>query len=64
MSAELSELLAPWIAEHCAAQAAERTARAQRKKAERVAKKAARDAGLRQRHARKLARIQRQASIT
>jgi hypothetical protein len=64
MSAELSELLAPWIAEHCATRAAERIARAERKKAERKSMKASRDAGLNQRHARKLARIQQQASTT
>lgn len=58
MATEASETIAPWIAEHCAQQAAARTARAERKKTERERRKAARDAGLKLRHARKLGRIQ------
>jgi hypothetical protein len=61
MSSEFSESLAPWVAEHCAQRAAERVAKAQRKKAVRVAKQRARTAGVALRNARKAARIQSQA---
>jgi hypothetical protein len=64
MSAELSEFLAPWIAEHCAAAATQREAKAQRKKAEREAHQRARNWGLRRRQARKLGRNQARPSIT
>lgn len=52
------------IAERAAAREGTWKARREAKAAERVERKAARDAGLRKRHARKLAHIQRQASIT
>jgi hypothetical protein len=64
MSAELSELLAPWIAEHCAAATAQREAKAERKKADREAHQRARDWGLKRRQARKLGRSQARPSIT
>lgn len=57
MSSELNESLAPWLAERAAEQAAAWEAKQARKVAERAAKKRRRDAGLVQRHARKLARL-------
>lgn len=57
MSSELSESLAPWIAERCAAREAAWQARKAAKETFRAERKAARDAGLIQRHGRKLARL-------
>ena len=64
MSAELNELLAPWIAEHCTAATAQRVAKAERRKADREANQRARDWGLKRRQARKLGGSQPRPSIT
>jgi hypothetical protein len=57
MSAELSELIAPWIAEQATARQADWARRKAAADAERAAKKTARDADLDKRHARKLGRL-------
>ena len=64
MSHELNEAVAVWVAEHAEARAAAWQARQERKKAERAERRRARGWGLAQRHARKLARIERRPSIT
>jgi hypothetical protein len=64
MASELNELLAPWIAERASAREAEWAARRERKAVERIQRKAARDAGLIKRYARKAARSQPRPSIT